>query len=423
MKLSVMFSFILYFLLSSPSVKMSQTRQPAYGSQLFKKEQMSTFLEVARPGDLIEFYRSGYQHWGVFLGEVDDDDNNPQPQIAHRGAQRGYVSHHLFTRSEIVSKGAKGVGRTMKWSLFDVAKDDYFRINNYNDKHYNVLPTQEILDRCRAPDEGEYNFVTNNCESFAMYARYGVTVSDQSFVLTLYIVFTFLMMCYIVPLLCVVVQPQVNWWVFHLVRAVAAWAVFIILVIIMYIIMNKVLPTYPRLALSVVAVLCVILVRIIPPSYPTIPDKTAMWFFISWFILYNMIPMVIALESTIVLAIILGLFSCFHSPPDTSSLNIARILMSVLVGCGYGIPFLFRNLSLTSTFIMFLVSSMCMDITNGIVTTAHQYMSALSVLWLVFGFCATVCSVWPPHLNNVEHIMARRIVPALVIIANLVSFE
>uniref|UniRef100_A0A8C1LI53 LRAT domain-containing protein n=1 Tax=Cyprinus carpio TaxID=7962 RepID=A0A8C1LI53_CYPCA len=74
-----------------------------------------------KPGDVIEIFRDGYQHWAIYVGD-------------------GYVIH-LVTAS-----GHGDSGSSMKKEkLQDVAGNDKYRINNHLDDTYEPRPIEDIL--------------------------------------------------------------------------------------------------------------------------------------------------------------------------------------------------------------------------------------------------------------------------------------
>ncbi|XP_070283423.1 phospholipase A and acyltransferase 3-like [Myotis yumanensis] len=121
-----------------------------------------------KPGDLIEIFRPGYQHWALYVGD-------------------GYVVH-LAPPSEITGPG---VGSFMlvrsektivkKELLSEVAGKHKYRVNNKHDDKYPLLPPNEIVKRAGSlvGRERLYNVTSNNCEHFVIELRYGVSRSDQ----------------------------------------------------------------------------------------------------------------------------------------------------------------------------------------------------------------------------------------------------
>uniref|UniRef100_A0A8C3VA67 LRAT domain-containing protein n=1 Tax=Catharus ustulatus TaxID=91951 RepID=A0A8C3VA67_CATUS len=129
------------------------------------------------PGDLIQVYRPFYQHWALYLGEMDmflpaciifslpsPDEGTPSisGSITSVSAKRGKVKKELLTK---------------------VVKQDKWRVNNKKyDRSRNPRPVKEIIQRAEEciGEEVEYDVLGNNCEHFVTELRYGDAVSKQS---------------------------------------------------------------------------------------------------------------------------------------------------------------------------------------------------------------------------------------------------
>ncbi|XP_076973659.1 phospholipase A and acyltransferase 1 isoform X2 [Tamandua tetradactyla] len=121
-----------------------------------------------RPGDLIEVFRSGYQHWALYLGDgyvvniVPLEDGTPAS----------------FTSAKSIFSSKAMVKMQL---LKDVVGDDTYRINNKYDEAYPPLPVEEVVQRSEfvIGREVAYNILVNNCEHFVTLLRYGEGVSEQ----------------------------------------------------------------------------------------------------------------------------------------------------------------------------------------------------------------------------------------------------
>ncbi|XP_023602360.1 HRAS-like suppressor 3 isoform X1 [Myotis lucifugus] len=121
-----------------------------------------------KPGDLIEIFRPGYQHWALYVGD-------------------GYVVH-LAPPSEIAGAGSASLMSALtdkaivkKELLSVVAGKDKYRVNNKHDRKYSPLPPSKIV-RCAEEKVGQemlYKLTSDNCEHFVNELRYGVSRSDQ----------------------------------------------------------------------------------------------------------------------------------------------------------------------------------------------------------------------------------------------------
>ncbi|XP_078516569.1 phospholipase A and acyltransferase 3-like [Lissotriton helveticus] len=124
--------------------------------------------EDPKPGDLIEIFRIGYQHWAVYVGD-------------------GYVVH-LAPPSEYAGAGASSVlsvfaevGLVKKELLKDVAEGCVYQVNNKYDTQYSPLPRSKIVrmaEEC-VGKKITYSLARNNCEHFVTELRYGVKKSKQ----------------------------------------------------------------------------------------------------------------------------------------------------------------------------------------------------------------------------------------------------
>ncbi|XP_070622198.1 uncharacterized protein [Erythrolamprus reginae] len=117
------------------------------------------------PGDLIEIFRRGYEHWAVYVG---DDD---VVHLAGRSESAG-ASSSLFMGFPAVVKKEK---------LSDVVGKNRYRVNNKYDSKYRVRDPKDIVSLANGliGERIKYNLITENYEHFAYYLRYCVPVTDQ----------------------------------------------------------------------------------------------------------------------------------------------------------------------------------------------------------------------------------------------------
>ncbi|XP_061585730.1 phospholipase A and acyltransferase 5-like [Cololabis saira] len=109
-----------------------------------------------KPGDLIEIFRPGYQHWAVYVGG-------------------GNIVHLR------VAESWAGTGVVLKEKLQDVVEEDKWRVNNLLDNKYKHRPADDIVkEACSLVDaELKYNLLKYNSEHFATQLRYGKPGSRQ----------------------------------------------------------------------------------------------------------------------------------------------------------------------------------------------------------------------------------------------------
>ncbi|XP_061586298.1 uncharacterized protein LOC133451343 [Cololabis saira] len=108
------------------------------------------------PGDLIQIFRDGYQHWAVYVG-------------------CGNVVHLR------VAESGAGKGEVLKQTLEDVVEKDNWSVNNLLDHEYKRHPADDIVkEACSLAITGwQYDLDTHNCEHFATEMRYGKPESRQ----------------------------------------------------------------------------------------------------------------------------------------------------------------------------------------------------------------------------------------------------
>ncbi|XP_055987534.1 phospholipase A and acyltransferase 4-like [Sorex fumeus] len=129
---------------------------------------MAQLGEEPKPGDLIEIFRIGYQHWAIYVGD-------------------GYVVH-LAPPSEYAGAGSSSLFSVLsnravvkRELLKDVVGDCRYRVNNYLDHKYLPLPVYQIISVAKAKvgEEMPYSVRSGNCEHFVTRLRYGKSHSEQ----------------------------------------------------------------------------------------------------------------------------------------------------------------------------------------------------------------------------------------------------
>ncbi|XP_007943188.1 phospholipase A and acyltransferase 5 [Orycteropus afer afer] len=119
-----------------------------------------------RPGDLIEIFRIGYEHWAIY---VEDD----------------YVVHLASPCEEFEAGSITSVfsnRAVVKYSrLEDVLHGCSWKINNKLDGTYLPLPVDKIIQRTKKMINKTvyYSLIEGNCEHFVNDLRYGVPRSQQ----------------------------------------------------------------------------------------------------------------------------------------------------------------------------------------------------------------------------------------------------
>ncbi|KAM6158142.1 phospholipase A and acyltransferase 3-like [Rhynchocyon petersi] len=91
-------------------------------------------MATLKPGDLIEIFRPGYQHWAIYIGD-------------------GYVVHLTTTRVSSASGAASAVcaledkAIVKKELLYKVAGKNKYRVSNKHDGKFSPLPLGDIIKR------------------------------------------------------------------------------------------------------------------------------------------------------------------------------------------------------------------------------------------------------------------------------------
>ncbi|XP_053515246.1 phospholipase A and acyltransferase 5 isoform X2 [Artibeus jamaicensis] len=119
-----------------------------------------------QPGDLIEIFRIGYEHWAIY---VEDD------RVVHLAPPSEEVEAGSIT--SIFSNRA-----VVKYSrLQDVLQGCSWKVNNKLDGTYLPLPVDKIIQRTKQMIDRtvQYSLIEGNCEHFVNDLRYGVPRSQQ----------------------------------------------------------------------------------------------------------------------------------------------------------------------------------------------------------------------------------------------------
>ncbi|CAG5130583.1 unnamed protein product [Candidula unifasciata] len=110
-------------------------------------------LNSLEPGDRVEFERTFYSHWGIYIGD-------------------GEIIH---------VKGNKGEKAEVKReSFWNAVKDGLAKKNNSKDADWRPLEPEDIVERAKwLIGKWEYDVVSENCEHLVNWCRYDVKVSEQ----------------------------------------------------------------------------------------------------------------------------------------------------------------------------------------------------------------------------------------------------
>ncbi|XP_045711328.1 phospholipase A and acyltransferase 4-like [Phyllostomus hastatus] len=114
------------------------------------------------PGDLIEMFRDGFQHWALYMGDG---------YLVHLAVLRDSPEASASREDLFLSKKAV----VKKVPLADVKRSTY-RVNNQLDKELQPLPVEQIISTAERMigEKMEFDISSNNCEHFVTKLRYGV---------------------------------------------------------------------------------------------------------------------------------------------------------------------------------------------------------------------------------------------------------
>ncbi|XP_016045141.1 phospholipase A and acyltransferase 5 isoform X2 [Erinaceus europaeus] len=119
-----------------------------------------------QPGDLIEIFRIGYEHWAIYV----EDDCVVHLAPPSEEFEVGSITS-IFSNRAVV-----------KYShLNDVLHGCSWKVNNKLDGTYLPLPVDEIMQRTKQMVNKivQYSLIEGNCEHFVNNLRYGVSRSQQ----------------------------------------------------------------------------------------------------------------------------------------------------------------------------------------------------------------------------------------------------
>ncbi|KAM3919426.1 phospholipase A and acyltransferase 4-like isoform 1-T2 [Leptodactylus fuscus] len=116
-----------------------------------------------KPGDLIEFIRPLYQHWGVFVGDG---------KVVHLTDQDGWSS---------LSSAFGNTAMVREDPIERVADGCIYRVNNKYDARRPPYPPRKIVNAARREvgKKKNYSVTSANCEHFVTELRYGDSFCDQ----------------------------------------------------------------------------------------------------------------------------------------------------------------------------------------------------------------------------------------------------
>ncbi|CAK7308863.1 Phospholipase A and acyltransferase 5 [Vulpes lagopus] len=144
----------------------NSTPKPESGGKLTKQAAEVLGKPRPRPGDLIEIFRIGYEHWAIYV----EDDCVVHLAPPSEEFEAGSITS-VFSNRAVV-----------KYSrLEDVLHGCSWKINNKLDGTYLPLPVDKIIQRTKKMINKivQYSLIEGNCEHFVNDLRYGVARSQQ----------------------------------------------------------------------------------------------------------------------------------------------------------------------------------------------------------------------------------------------------
>ncbi|KAH9492936.1 Phospholipase A and acyltransferase 3 [Bulinus truncatus] len=115
-------------------------------------------LQGAKVGDMIEFPRGIYSHWGIYTGN-------------------GKVIHLTGDTNDIAFQSPSTVRIDDFWKI---AGESKAMVNNFLDSEFEHLPEKYIVSNAMSKLGAEgYNLIFLNCEHFVTWCRYGKAKSRQ----------------------------------------------------------------------------------------------------------------------------------------------------------------------------------------------------------------------------------------------------
>lgn len=162
-------------------------------SSLISKWYTINDLEVLNdelePGDALEFSHPerSYCHWAIYVGctELDDKYGNWVIQLSGPPGLNISSTSILSVSAYSTDMNVGSLGGVTAEYLESKLKDgNSVRVNNLPRNGETPFEASEIIHRAiRAKDHPEtypeYNLITNNCEHFVNWCRYGVQVCGQ----------------------------------------------------------------------------------------------------------------------------------------------------------------------------------------------------------------------------------------------------
>uniref|UniRef100_A0A2K5UB73 Phospholipase A and acyltransferase 4 n=1 Tax=Macaca fascicularis TaxID=9541 RepID=A0A2K5UB73_MACFA len=127
---------------------------------------MASPQQEPKPGDLIEIFRLGYEHWALYIGDG---------YVIHLAPPDGYPAASSSSAFSVPG----GIAVVKQELLKDVLEGCNYRVNNSLD--YKPLPVGVIISSAKelVGQKMKYSIVSRNCEHFVTKLRYGRSHCQQ----------------------------------------------------------------------------------------------------------------------------------------------------------------------------------------------------------------------------------------------------
>ncbi|XP_066216206.1 phospholipase A and acyltransferase 4-like [Saccopteryx leptura] len=128
-------------------------------------------------GDLIEFFRKGYSHWAIYVGDGYVVHLTTPVQNPGAGSSGGSSSSSSSGSLHVLNCA----GQVKRELLTHVAEGSSYRVNNRLDREYKPRPVNEMIRSAKEMigEEMRYSLLMGNCEHFVTDLRYGKAESRQ----------------------------------------------------------------------------------------------------------------------------------------------------------------------------------------------------------------------------------------------------
>ncbi|XP_050613293.1 phospholipase A and acyltransferase 4 [Macaca thibetana thibetana] len=129
---------------------------------------MASPQQEPKPGDLIEIFRLGYEHWALYIGDG---------YVIHLAPPDGYPAASSSSAFSVPG----GIAVVKQELLKDVLEGCNYRVNNSLDRRFEPLPVGVIISSAKelVGQKMKYSIVSRNCEHFVTKLRYGRSHCQQ----------------------------------------------------------------------------------------------------------------------------------------------------------------------------------------------------------------------------------------------------